>query len=69
MGLFTSEISCQISKDMGSWVAINDTTESEVGNGLYTIDLTQAETNANVIFFYCSATGLRPYLSVITPNH
>lgn len=67
--LLTSDISCVISKDFGAAVATNDTTEAEVGNGLYTIDLTQAETNANVIYLYCTATGARPYTALLFTQH
>jgi hypothetical protein len=68
-GLATGSIACTISKDFGAPATTNDTTEAEVGNGLYYIDLTQAETNANWIYVNCSGTGALDYSALITTQH
>ncbi len=70
-GISTANITCTISKDFGAPATTNDTTEAEVGNGLYYIDLTQAETNANWIAVNChdaSGVGL-DYSSLVTTQH
>ncbi len=70
-GISTANITCTISKDFGAPATTNDTTEAEVGNGVYYIDLTQAETNANWIAVNChdaSGVGL-DYSSLITTQH
>lgn len=69
-GLSTSQISCQISKDNGSWAPLTDTTETEIGLGKYVVDLTAAETNANSLSIVCTGPGgTQPYRTNITPQH
>ncbi len=59
---------CVISKDLGSFAS---TTNSpvEVGHGFYYVSASQAETNANTIFLYCTATGSKDFNSLMTPQH
>lgn len=68
-GLSTSQISCQVSKDSGSWAAVTDTTESEIGLGKYVVDLTAGELNANAVSIVCTGpAGTQPYRTNITPQ-
>lgn len=67
-GLSTSQISCQVSIDHGSWAAVTDTTETEIGLGKYVVDLSSGETNGNSISLDCSATGASHYRTNITPQ-
>ncbi len=67
-GLTTSQISCQISIDGGSWTALTDTTETEIGLGKYVVDLSSGETNGNSISLDCSATGAQHYRTNLTPQ-
>jgi len=70
-GISTANITCTISKDFGAPATTNDTTEAEVGNGVYYIDITQTESNANWIALNCndaSGVGL-PYSALITTQH
>lgn len=68
-------ITAQISKDGGACAATNDTNPTELdatdAPGIYLFDLTQAETNADLIVLYpVSSTGdvvLRPVLIYTNP--
>lgn len=61
----TSGVDFYIAKDNGSQTAVNSATH--VGNGQWRIDLTQAETNADVIGICCAGTGVVPSSITIYP--
>ncbi len=62
-------LTCAISKDFASFAPANDTSPAEVGHGLYYLNATQAETAANSVFVFCTATGARDFSSLMTPQH
>lgn len=62
-----ANMSCKISKDYSVPTPLNDTTPVEVEDGYYYFDLTQEETNADIIDFYPESTT--PNASIIVPNH
>lgn len=47
-----ANITCKVAKDWGSATALGDTNPAEVEDGFYLFDLTQAETDAEVLDFY-----------------
>lgn len=47
-----ANLSCKVAKDWGSATALTDTSATETEDGYYLFDLSQAETNANVLDFY-----------------
>lgn len=47
-------ITANISKDAAAPAATNDVNPTEIGGGLYAFDLTQAETNADLIALYAA---------------
>lgn len=61
----TSGVDFYITKDNGSQTVVNSATH--VGNGQWRIDLTQAETNADVIGICCAGTGVVPSSITIYP--
>ena len=61
----TTGVDFYITKDNGSQTAVNSATH--VGNGQWRIDLTQAETNADVIGICCAGTGVVPSNITIYP--
>lgn len=58
---------CTISKDSGAFAATANSAV-EVGSGKYRLDLTAADTNANVFTVVCTATGAVPYRTNVTPQ-
>lgn len=61
----TSGVDFYIAKDDGTQTAVNSATH--IGNGQWRIDLTQAETNADVIGICCAGTGVVPSSITIYP--
>lgn len=61
----TSGVDFYITKDNGTQAAVNSATH--IGNGQWRIDLTQAETNADVIGICCSGAGVVPSSITIYP--
>ena len=61
----TSGVDFYITKDNGTQTAVNSATH--IGNGQWRIDLTQAETNADVIGICCAGTGVVPSNITIYP--
>lgn len=68
-GLTTGQIACAISIDFGSFNTTNDTTEAEVGNGLYQITLTQAESNGDNLAINCTASGALDASVLVQTQH
>ena len=62
-----ANITCKVSKDNGTATALADVNPTETEDGYYLFDLTQAETNADVLDFYpeSSTSGVQ----VIPVNH
>jgi len=61
----TTGVDFYITKDNGTQAAVNSATH--IGNGQWRIDLTQAETNADVIGICCAGTGVVPSSITIYP--
>lgn len=61
----TTGVDFYITKDNGTQAAVNSATH--IGNGQWRIDLTQAETNADVIGICCSGAGVVPSSITIYP--
>jgi hypothetical protein len=51
-----ANITAQISKDGAAFASTNDTNPTEIGLGSYAFTLTQAETNADLVFIVASTT-------------
>lgn len=51
-----ANITASISKDGGAFAATNDTNPTEIGLGSYAFDLTQSETNADLVFLVASSS-------------
>jgi len=63
-GTFT----CNISKDYGAFAASTGT-KSEVGNGLYKLTISQTESNASLIYLFCTGDGTtRQYTATFVPE-
>jgi len=62
-----AQLSCKVSKNSGTATALADTSATEVEDGYYLFDLTQAETNGDTLDFYpeSSTSGV----VVIVTNH
>ena len=59
-GTFT----CNISKDYGAFAGSSGS-KSEIGNGLYQLTISQAESNASMIYLFCTGDGTtRQYTAV-----
>jgi len=56
-GITGLTVAAQISKDGGAFAACANTPATEVGLGMYKIDFTAAEMNADIIYLVFSATG------------
>ncbi len=59
---------CVLSKDHAAFASTNGSV-TEVGHGFYYVTATQAETNANTLLLYCTATGAKDFNSLMTPQH
>lgn len=58
-------ITGQISKDGGAFVATNDTNPTDLGDGVYVFNLTQAETNADVVILTSTSSNSDIVLDVV----
>lgn len=58
-------ITGQISKDGGSFLATNDTNPTDLGDGVYVFNLTQAETNADVVILTSTSSNSDIVLDVV----
>ena len=73
-GLTTAQITCYTHLDGASWVALGDTTETEVGGsgngkGNYLVDITAAETNGTQFNLLCTSAAAIDYRVQINTQH
>lgn len=61
-----ANITAKIAKDWGTATATNDVNPTEVEDGYYLFDLTQAETNANVLDLYPESSTANTYVIGVT---
>ena len=66
-GVTGLNVTCQISKDSGSFSSTTNTV-TEVGSGKYIINLTATETNANIFSLFCTGGTGVTYRTTVTPQ-
>lgn len=60
-------MTCEVSKDDGAFAA-GTNTPTEIANGVYTIDLTAIETNANSVCFKATHNSAIPVVIALRPQ-